>query len=317
MVYIVLDLEWNQPVSFESSVFKKVGDQLLFELIQIGAVKLDERMQIIDAISLPIKPTHYIKIHPRIQRLTQLSKDDFAKAPCFLEAMDMFANWCGEEYALITWGDDDTSVLQQNIDFFGWKGLIPPLCDLQHYFSDLRNYGKERKGLKYAMELFNIFEEERLNFHNALNDAYYTAQVFQKMPSPEKIVFYTTAPKVLVHGKKDGVKTRFSLPHMATSKLFRQKKLSTPPCPYCKKATCLSNEYIDTGKSQYIALANCKDHGELFVQVKVRCHEAEDQIYLKMAKATAKNKAYIAAKQLEVQDDMGENRTVSSIRVTS
>ena len=40
MHYIVVDLEWNQPMSFDSSVFRQVGDRLVFEMIQIGAVKV-------------------------------------------------------------------------------------------------------------------------------------------------------------------------------------------------------------------------------------------------------------------------------------
>ncbi len=39
MNYIVLDLEWNQPVSYASAAYRKVGSKLLFEVIQIGAAK--------------------------------------------------------------------------------------------------------------------------------------------------------------------------------------------------------------------------------------------------------------------------------------
>ena len=65
MHYIVVDLEWNQPLSYDSSVYRQVGDRLIFEMIQIGAVKLDEHYQVIDSISIPIRPVHYVKIHPR------------------------------------------------------------------------------------------------------------------------------------------------------------------------------------------------------------------------------------------------------------
>ena len=41
MHYIVMDLEWNQPTSFNTPGFRQIGDSLLFEVIQIGAVKLD------------------------------------------------------------------------------------------------------------------------------------------------------------------------------------------------------------------------------------------------------------------------------------
>lgn len=42
MHYIILDLEWNQPMSYQSHVYREVGDRLIFEMIQIGAVKLDD-----------------------------------------------------------------------------------------------------------------------------------------------------------------------------------------------------------------------------------------------------------------------------------
>ena len=42
MQYIVLDLEWNQPISYHSPAFKSVGAKLLFEMIQIGAVKVND-----------------------------------------------------------------------------------------------------------------------------------------------------------------------------------------------------------------------------------------------------------------------------------
>ena len=59
MHYIVLDLEWNQPTSFNTPVFRQIGDSLLFEVIQIGAVKLDDQFTLLDELSIPIRPTHY------------------------------------------------------------------------------------------------------------------------------------------------------------------------------------------------------------------------------------------------------------------
>lgn len=57
MQYIILDLEWNQPLSYQSRTYREVGDRLIFEMIQIGAVKVNEDMQVVDSISIPIQPT--------------------------------------------------------------------------------------------------------------------------------------------------------------------------------------------------------------------------------------------------------------------
>lgn len=117
MHYIVVDLEWNQPMSFDSSVFRQVGDRLVFEMIQIGAVKVDDQYQVVDSISIPIRPQYYVKIHPRIRKMTQLGAEELSDAPTFLDAMAQFTAWCGEEYTLLTWGCDDISVWKQNMDF--------------------------------------------------------------------------------------------------------------------------------------------------------------------------------------------------------
>ena len=51
MTYIILDLEWNQPISYQSKAYREVGDKLIFEMIQIGAVKLDGNLNPADTIS--------------------------------------------------------------------------------------------------------------------------------------------------------------------------------------------------------------------------------------------------------------------------
>ena len=57
MTYIVLDLEWNQPISYQSRPYREVGDKLIFEMIQIGAVRLGPDLTPAEAISIPIAPT--------------------------------------------------------------------------------------------------------------------------------------------------------------------------------------------------------------------------------------------------------------------
>ena len=81
MTYIILDLEWNQPISYQSRTYREVGDKLIFEMIQIGAVKLDADLNPADSISIPIAPTHYLRIHPRIRRMTGLDSETLARIP--------------------------------------------------------------------------------------------------------------------------------------------------------------------------------------------------------------------------------------------
>lgn len=188
-------------MSFDSSVFRQVGDRLVFEMIQIGAVKVDDKYQVVDSISIPIRPQYYVKIHPRIRKMTQLGAEELADAPTFLDAMAQFTAWCGEEYTLLTWGCDDISVWKQNMDFFGCTEPMPPICDIQRLFSDV-NGCRDRKGLKVAMEMLGIEPDAARYFHNALHDAYYTALVFARLPQPEDVLKYPQKPRPLIHTDK-------------------------------------------------------------------------------------------------------------------
>ena len=190
MTFIILDLEWNQPISYQSRTYREVGDKLIFEMIQIGAVRLGPDLTPAEAVSIPIAPTHYLRIHPRIRRMTGLDAEKLAGAPNFREALQQFAAWCGEDYTLLTWGCDDISVLYQNISFFHCEDIpIAPLCDIQKLFSEVHHL-KDRSGLKTAMELTGIRADESMAFHNALYDAWYTALVFKTLPDPFAVLNY-------------------------------------------------------------------------------------------------------------------------------
>ena len=52
MNYIVFDLEWNQPYSNDISFMKRTKMPLTGEIIQIGAVKLNEKMDIVDHFTM-------------------------------------------------------------------------------------------------------------------------------------------------------------------------------------------------------------------------------------------------------------------------
>ena len=200
MNYIVLDLEWNQPISYHSPAYKSVRGKLLFELIQIGAVRVNEQMEVTDSFNQLIQPQHYVKLHPRIARITHIDQESLADAPLFPEALAAFAAWCGQDYVLLTWGPDDISVLNQNMTFYQVDTVLSKIYDLQKLFGDFAGQPKDRKGLKAAMEQLEINpDEENMPFHNAVNDAYYTALVFARMPEPQKVLDYPLVPRKLQH----------------------------------------------------------------------------------------------------------------------
>ena len=69
MNYIVFDLEWNQNPSGK----KTRNDRLPFEIIEIGAVKLNKNLQIISEFRRLIRPRVYRQMHYKISEVTHMS----------------------------------------------------------------------------------------------------------------------------------------------------------------------------------------------------------------------------------------------------
>lgn len=300
MQYIVLDLEWNQPTSYQSSVYRKVGDSLLFEVIQFGAAKLDAALNIVDTISIPVRPTHYLSIHPRVRRMTGLTQEVLCDAPDFPEGMKVFMDWCGEDCAFLTWGCDDVSVLKQNADFFHWEGELPNMYDVQLLYAASR--GKSGQvALKTAMEELGIEPDEEKSFHNAAHDAYYTAQVFSKLPKPEEVTRFVEQPKKLCHNER---RTRIRVTSMVPSvaAALASDALRTPKCPTCKQPTRLVSELVPQAAGKYVALCRCERHGLMFVKARFALlPDGQKGLHLSVLPANRQTRAYVHTKELQYQ----------------
>ena len=301
MQYIVLDLEWNQPISYHSPAYKSVGGKLLFEMIQIGAVRIDESMRVTDSFSQLIQPQHYLRLHPRIARITHISQEDLSSAPAFNEAVEAFAAWCGEDYVLLTWGCDDISVLHQNMTFFKCATPLAPIYDAQKYFGDVIGSSKERKGLKAAMEQMEISpDEETMPFHNAVNDAYYTALVFLKLPSPEKVLNYPLTPKKLEHMERKKRESTAILRVRSMKEALRSTAAMKPPCPVCGKRMEVPEGYVLQRGDHYMALADCPDHGLAFVKLAFGKNDEGKRIMTRSASLSEEqSKPYVHTKHLQ------------------
>ena len=267
MHYIVIDLEWNQPLSHMSSAFRRVGDRLMFEMIQIGAVKLDERRRLLGSFSTLITPEFYMKLHPRIHRITGIAQEDLADAPRFGEALERFVIWCGEDFVLLTWGSDDVSVFQQNLDFFKTKRSLPLFYDLQQLYGILHEEGRQHKGLQAALSHYGIMASEEHPFHSAVDDAYYTALVFQQFPQAEDVLKFPQKPRLLGRAKLERREKTLDIPVRSEKAYLASAAAKAAPCPVCGKMGRVKEGYVPLRKV-LTALADCPDHGLMFVELR-------------------------------------------------
>ena len=187
MHYIVVDFEFNQAFSFRPDQPAPTDPQMPCEIIQIGAVKLDESLQIVQEYNALVQPTLYQKMHPKVQKLTGLSREMLKEQPFFPAAYDDFVSFIGPTPAVLcSWGIDDIKSLFRNIYYHQLDDgrITKNYLNLQAIAGAALQPQTpgQSMGLQKAVELLALPQERQ--FHDALNDAYYTALVFQKTARP-------------------------------------------------------------------------------------------------------------------------------------
>lgn len=181
MKYIVLDLEFNQPFNFKTGKQTILNPECPFEIIQIGAVKLDEYFNTIDKFNFLIKPKIYKRIHPYVEKITNITSSMLYDKLSFQDTYKLFIKFCeNTDNILCTWGIDDIKFLYKNILYYNLDvyAISNKYINIQNLATKYLNYEIGNNiGLKNAVNELNIKIEN--SFHNALNDADYTAKVFK------------------------------------------------------------------------------------------------------------------------------------------
>jgi len=175
MNYIVFDLEFNMFFKFKEGDY--VNPALKSEIIQIGAVKLNESLETIGEFNSIIRPVIYRRINPYVKKKTNISSSMVVKGKSFGEAIKSFSSWLGEDSVLCSWGQDDILGLRENCLFFGFDSLsFDKYINIQQIYMNHGGLTKQ-PSLESAVEGLEI--EKTSPFHDALSDAFYTAEIFK------------------------------------------------------------------------------------------------------------------------------------------
>jgi len=182
MNYIVLDLEFNQNYNFNDGNDYKVNPKCRFEIIQIGAVKLDDNFKEIAEFEATIKPQIYKRLHPIVEKITGLRKSQFMDKKTFPQIYDELVSFLDKDSVLCFWGSSDIKALYRNIIFYklDYTLVQPHFINVQDMATKyLKCPAGTTVGLENAAVYLNL--DRTLPFHNALNDARYTSKVLQRM----------------------------------------------------------------------------------------------------------------------------------------
>lgn len=182
MVYVILDLEWNNTYGRKTKSF-------INEIIEIGAVMLDENLQEISRYSSLIRSQIGKKLRGSVKQLTHITNEDLVNGIPFTKALSQLRRWIGSrDNVVITWGDGDIRVMIENCRYLNGIEIVPFLtnyADIQAYFHSIFNSPPSRQvGLSAASQLLGI-DEDAFSHHRALDDSLLTAEVFRKIYSPD------------------------------------------------------------------------------------------------------------------------------------
>lgn len=178
MHYVILDMEWD-------GAYCKQHKRFVNQILQIGAVKLDEKFNIIDIFDVTIKSSISKRISKRFTELTGITKDMMLEGISLSDAVDKYNAWLGDDTITITWSNSDLYTIAENEKFLleDKKFKVEKYLDLQVFIQgELRLLGHEIKSqisLAAAAELLGI-TTENYDLHTAKDDSLLCAAILKK-----------------------------------------------------------------------------------------------------------------------------------------
>lgn len=188
MEYIILDNEWHTP-------YCKINGKCINELIEIGAVKLDENLNEISRFSVLIKSTFTKKLSTRFQRLTNITTEEMLqKGMTFDQAVDLYAEWAGTEAITMTWSNSDLYVLLENFRLRRKINTVPIIArylDLQKYVQNemIRRGSDITSQVSVSnMAIMLGIPIDGIGLHRALDDSLLCAEMLRKVYNKERML---------------------------------------------------------------------------------------------------------------------------------
>lgn len=280
--YITLDLEWNQGERRHSN------KDLPFEIIEVGAVKLNENWEIIDNFSMLVKPRVYQHLFPKVEELVNISESELhRKGKPFASVMKQFWDWCGEDFLLCTWGSMDITELLRNITYYRLKcPLQHPILysDTQKIYSLMFSDGKSRCSLETAADELHL--TETMQFHRAHADAFYTARVMQHLDRHLVDMYLSLDYFHLPKDESEEVHLTFDTYSKYVSRVFANKdaafadhEVSACTCYLCDTPVKKSIPWFSYFGRCYYSAGKCPNHGWIRSKIRLKKQD-QDRVYV-------------------------------------
>lgn len=188
MNYVFVDFEM-EVVTREHKADRKLCRQ---EIIEIGAVLLNEKYEEIASFKRYVKPMFSESVSPIIRDLTGITTEMLADKRHIDLELPEFADWCasfGSEFKVFAWSENDLNQVinemrQKNIPVTNNLHLmIDSWSDLQLEF-DTSLCSDKHTSLSNALDSLGLRFEGQM--HDALDDAHNTGRLYVEMSTSEE-----------------------------------------------------------------------------------------------------------------------------------
>lgn len=184
MQYIILDLEWDSAYSVKHRRF-------LNQILQIGAVRLNENFEVTDTFLETVKSSISKKVTGRFAGLTGITTERMLAGVPFETAVDDYNAWAPDDAVTMTWSDSDLYSIKENEEYIlnDKTFKIGRYLDLQRFVQgELRLSGyndKNQISLSAAAEMLNV-TYEGLELHTARDDSLLCAALLKRCYNRER-----------------------------------------------------------------------------------------------------------------------------------
>ncbi len=281
MFYVIMDLEWNNS-------YNKYRKCFVNEILEIGAVLVDEELDVIDTFSVIIKSQLIKKLSGRVKNLTHISNEDMSSGVSFQRAVSDFSKWIGGRNCIfLSWGNSDIRVLVDNFSMFCGMNSVPFLTqyvDLQKYCQEfIVGVSNQQIGLVNAAVQMGIDVSE-CSFHRALEDSLLGLRCLKKCFKREHLLNTAVICDNAFYQKllfKSAVITNINNPKVDKTKMKCD-------CSHCKKPMKRVSDWkvVNQSFTSMFYCTNC----ERLVSFSIRFKEYYDRMDVRTNYIEMKNK---------------------------
>lgn len=190
MYRVFLDFEMH-PIPYKYSEIRR---RCMSEIIEIGAVMLDDKLEEIDSYKVMVKPHYAERIFANIASLTGITHHKLEHAEEFDIAFPKFVEWCvgaGEEFKIYSWSASDLMQVKDELKIKevkvegNVKKMLDNWIDFQEDYTKILGL-KETPSLSKAVRMAGY--EFTGKMHDALFDARNTGRLFKLAQNKEDLI---------------------------------------------------------------------------------------------------------------------------------